>query len=107
MQQLRSYIALFLLLLFVRPMVPDGLLLSLHSHEHTSHEVPCDTHQAQVDKKHIHCDVEDLFGAPFQPAVAAIDFLFITHTAVYTVPQVESLHRIPVSYAYLRGPPLG
>ncbi|MFT2010792.1 hypothetical protein ACMA1I_19110 [Pontibacter sp. 13R65] len=106
MQQLKSYIALFLLLLFVRPLVPDGLLLSLHSHEHTTHEVPCDHHQAQVGKKHIHCDVEDLFGAPFQPGVAAIYFLPVTYATVVAVAQPVSWLGIPVFHAYLRGPPL-
>ncbi|TXK51946.1 hypothetical protein FVR03_02355 [Pontibacter qinzhouensis] len=106
MQQVKSYIALFLLLLFVRVLLPDGLLLSLHTHEHTSHEVPCDAHKAQVDKKHTHCDIEDLFGAPFQPGVVAVEFLPLIHASTQPGSQAANWQRCAVSHAYLRGPPL-
>jgi hypothetical protein len=70
-----TYIALFLLLLFTRAMVPDQLLLSLHSHAHTEHShLVGDHNQAHVEKNHNHCPVEDLFGAPYQNSDAVVSF---------------------------------
>jgi hypothetical protein len=70
-----TYIALFLLLLFTRAMVPDQLLLSLHSHVHTDHShLVGDHNKAHVEKNHTHCSVEDLFGAPYQSSDALVSF---------------------------------
>jgi hypothetical protein len=105
-QRFTTYIALFLLLLFTRAMVPDQLLLSLHSHAHTEHShLIGDHNKAQVEKKHNHCPVEDLFGAPFQSTTEVYTFqkpsVLPEHTARYTAYQAfDSNTRIT-----LRGPP--
>ncbi|WP_018476181.1 hypothetical protein [Pontibacter roseus] len=105
MHRFTTYIALFLLLLFVRAMVPDQLLLSLHSHAHTEHSHPGDHNQAHVDKKHTHCPVEDLFGAPFQNSSAVVSFtepiLLKEHVASY----YSSWKSISASHTQQRGPP--
>ena len=105
MQRLSSYIALFLLLLFVRAMVPDVLLLSLHSHEHTAHTSQHDPHKAEIGKKHTHCAVAELFGAPFQPATGAVEFRPVVHSSVYTSTYTGLIQQFTFFTAYLRGPP--
>jgi hypothetical protein len=101
-----TYIALFLLLLFTRAMVPDQLLLSLHSHAHTEHShLVGDHNQAHVEKDHKHCPVEDLFGAPFQSATEFLSFqetsLLPAHIARYTAFQAFASN----TRLTLRGPP--
>ena len=105
MHSVQKYIALFLLLLFVRVMVPDALLLELHYHIHTVDKVSADTKHAQVDAKHMHCSVEDLFGAPYQSSHMAIVFQQITHTASYTIQYKSSWHHTLIFSQFLRGPP--
>ncbi|SIT88282.1 hypothetical protein [Pontibacter indicus] len=105
MYRFTTYIALFLLLLFTRAMVPDQLLLSLHSHAHTEHSHPGDQKNAHVEKKHTHCSVEDLFGAPYQSASAVYTFRAPIMVAEYAVrytqyPAFHSFARLS-----LRGPP--
>ncbi|WP_461488714.1 hypothetical protein [Pontibacter sp. HJ8] len=105
MYRFTTYIALFLLLLFVRAMVPDALLLSLHSHAHTEHSHPGDHNQAHVDKKHTHCPVEDLFGAPYQSSTVVISFpkvlLLPEHVASYYSNWPDS----STTHTQQRGPP--
>ncbi|MEJ8803743.1 hypothetical protein [Pontibacter sp. H249] len=100
------HIAVLLLLLFVRVMVPDALLLELHGHAHAVHSEHTDSHKAQVGQKHSHCPVEDLFGAPFQPAINPVEFKAVTHTATYKVHYSSSWHGTTLHNASLRGPPL-
>ncbi|MBD1397272.1 hypothetical protein H9Q13_08860 [Pontibacter sp. JH31] len=106
MHRFTTYIALFLLLLFTRAMVPDQLLLSLHSHAHTEHShLAGDQNKAQVDKKHSHCPVEDLFGAPYHGVTEVYTFpelsILPEHTARYTAYQAFDAH----ARLALRGPP--
>jgi hypothetical protein len=101
-----TYIALFLLLLFTRAMVPDQLLLSLHSHAHTEHShLVGDQNKAHVEKNHSHCPVEDLFGAPYQSATEIFTFkepsLLPEHTIRHTVNQAFASN----ARLTLRGPP--
>ncbi|WP_125185432.1 hypothetical protein [Botryobacter ruber] len=105
MQRLKSYIALFLLLLFVRAMVPDVLLLSLHSHEHTTHTTQHDPHKAEIGKKHTHCAVAELFGAPYQPSTGAVELTPVVHTSAYTSTYAGLHQQSSLFTAYLRGPP--
>jgi len=104
--RLVNYIALFLLLLFCRVMVPDALLLSLHSHGHTEHSAHADTKQEQLSEKHTHCPVEDLFGAPYQGTITAVHFAPLTHTALYTASYQYQGHTSSLSLSPLRAPPV-
>jgi len=70
----RQLVAVFLLLCFVRVLLPEASLLALHPHQHTEDEP---THQAAfgtakgkalLSKQHKHCHEEQLFNAPFHPS---------------------------------------
>ena len=99
------HIALLLLLLFCRAMVPDALLLELHPHTHTVHTDHTDTKKAQVGMKHKHCVVEDVFDTPFLGIIAPLDFIPVVHTAAYAAPAAGNWHKHSLSQQFLRGPP--
>ncbi len=100
------HIAIILLLLFFRVMIPDTLLVQLHPHTHTVHTEQTDTHKAQIGLKHKHCSVEELFGAPYQLANGAIDFNTVTHFTKYTASYHNNWQTSPIRNTTLRGPPL-
>jgi hypothetical protein len=100
-----TYIALFLLLLFTRAMVPDQLLLSLHKHAHTEHSHPGDHNQAHVEKKHNHCPVEELFEAPFQRVTEVFVFRAPSTVPVHTARYTDNPAYAPDAHIKLRGPP--
>ncbi|MBC5993907.1 hypothetical protein [Pontibacter cellulosilyticus] len=106
MNRFLNYIAVLLLLLFIRVMVPDALLLQLHAHGHTVHTEQTDSHKAQVGKKHTHCPVEDLFGAPYQMAGDPVAFTPVQHITIYSVHYSSSWHGTTLHNASLRGPPV-
>ncbi|MFD2513222.1 hypothetical protein ACFSRY_05045 [Pontibacter locisalis] len=106
MHRYLRHIAVFLLLLFFRVMVPDTLLLQLHPHTHTVHTEHSDNHKAQVGQKHKHCPVEDLFGAPFQAAATPADFTPVTHAATYAVHYNSIWLGVALFNTSLRGPPV-
>ncbi len=87
-------------------MVPDALLLELHPHTHTIHTDQTDTKKAQVGLKHKHCQVEDVFGKPFQGGATPGLPLPLTHATAYIAPCVSNWESSPFSHQYLRGPPL-
>ncbi|WP_266203453.1 hypothetical protein [Pontibacter kalidii] len=101
-----QHIALALLLLFSRAMVPDELIQELHPHTHTVHTDHSDTHEAQVGMKHKHCTVEDVFNTPYQGAALSLSFTNITHTAVYADAYTCSWQGSKPALYYLRGPPV-
>lgn len=105
MTRFLRHIALFLLLLFCRAMVPDALVLELHAHTHTVHTDHTDTNKAQVGIKHKHCAVEDVFGAPFQGSLTSLDFTPVVHSTAYTALYTGSCLTSPLTSRYLRGPP--
>ncbi|RAU84393.1 hypothetical protein [Pontibacter arcticus] len=106
MHRYLNYIALTLLLLFTRAMVPDALMLHLHGHEHTVHADACDSHKAQVGKKHNHCPVEDLFGAPYQGSVTYFEPEALTHTQRFNNLYSARYYGNTVLLPHLRGPPV-
>ncbi|PVY39930.1 hypothetical protein [Pontibacter virosus] len=105
MYRFTTYIALFLLLLFTRAMVPDQLLLSLHSHAHTEHSHPGDQKKAHVEKKHNHCPVEELFGAPYQSATAVYTFRTPVALTGYAIRYTHYSAFDSFARLTLRGPP--
>ncbi len=110
MNILQRHIALFLLLLFVRVLVPDGFMLVLHNHAHTAHDatelVKLHPDAAKVDTAHLHCPIEKLFGAPYQASFCLYDLTQLTHTATYAEAGTATSQRLPLTQAYLRGPPV-
>ncbi|HEY4650393.1 MAG TPA: hypothetical protein VIG72_03220 [Pontibacter sp.] len=105
MHRFTSYIAILLLLLFTRVMVPDALLLELHPHTHTIDSDHSDTHKAQVGKKHKHCPVEDLFDASFQGTITQLEVRHTVHQTTYTNFYQTHPHSSSSSFCQLRGPP--
>jgi len=73
-RQLHRLYACFLLLCFVRVLMPEAWLLALHSHHHTEQTEEQALKRPEgkhiVTAKHQHCHAEQLFNAPFQPATA-------------------------------------
>ncbi|GAB3331390.1 hypothetical protein ACFQT0_03605 [Hymenobacter humi] len=74
MPALRSHIALLLLLCLVRTLLPESVILTLHSHAHTTAEpaqAPAFVQKgkALVGPQHQHCDVEHFYNVAFQPAL--------------------------------------
>lgn len=86
-------------------MVPDQLLLSLHSHGHTEHEHPGDQKKAHVEKKHSHCPVEDLFGAPYQSATVVYTFQALASLPMYAARYTQHTAFDSFARLKLRGPP--
>ncbi|MDQ4141305.1 MAG: hypothetical protein M3142_12385 [Bacteroidota bacterium] len=71
MYRLKNYIAIFLLLLFVRVLVPEAAMLALHSHEHTEDDQPKADNGFKLDKKHSHCHTDNFFNTPYSPTITA------------------------------------
>ncbi|HSI91838.1 MAG TPA: hypothetical protein VK927_12030 [Adhaeribacter sp.] len=100
----RKFLAYFLLLLFCRISAPEQALLALHQHEHTvcAH----DENVTHIDVKHTHCQVDNLFDAPFQPSLQHFSFAALQAFTTYN----SSYHSVwkftfP-NNTQLRGPPV-
>jgi hypothetical protein len=77
MLRLRPYIAVLLLLAFVRVLLPDTAVLALHQHAHTEQEAAHDAASGLkgktiVSEKHTHCPTDHLFNAPALLAPALV-----------------------------------
>jgi hypothetical protein len=102
------------LLLLGRVMAPEAAVLSLHAHHHTVDEVARPAvhkgsgTQTEVSAQHQHCHTEQLYDAPFQPALPPcvplprLQPLYPAYREVATM--WPSRHLLPG--AALRGPPL-
>ncbi|ALD21943.1 hypothetical protein [Hymenobacter sp. DG25A] len=75
MRSTRSRLAFWLLLCFLRVLLPDSWILALHTHQHTHKEVSFAPHQqgarpkAVLTTKHQHCPIDQFYSAAFQPAL--------------------------------------
>ncbi|WP_226179529.1 hypothetical protein [Hymenobacter lucidus] len=61
-------------MLLLRVLTPEAALLRMHLHEHTADKPRTSATakpeaQAELSAKHQHCHIEQLYDAPFQPAV--------------------------------------
>jgi hypothetical protein len=70
---LRPYLAFLLLLCLTRTLLPEAWILALHAHEHTTEEPTAAPSKRQPGKsllsaKHTHCQTEQFYQVPFQPA---------------------------------------
>ncbi|OON70700.1 hypothetical protein [Hymenobacter sp. CRA2] len=110
MRAFRHHIATFLLLCFVRVLLPESAILALHRHAHTEkEEAHLPRHRgdkAVLTTKHQHCAVDHLYDVPFQPAAE----LTLT-PVVYQYAQPEGdmqasvwTNTLPAA-TFLRGPP--
>ena len=108
MYKFSSYIACFLLLVFMRLMLPDDLLLNMHAHTHTEHEhtSAADRHTHELDVKHTHCQIENVFNSPFQPEPAFVLTLPLQHVSVYSSSNSFAWKFTFPNNIQLRGPPV-
>ena len=111
MQMLRSWLALVLLLCFVRVLLPEAWILSLHRHGHTTEE-PTQTlgdlrGKMLLSVKHQHCDVDHFYNVPFQPVpFLELDELVLqAYQRATTVALIRAGEVTPPAIDYLRGPP--
>ena len=112
-QNWRRSIAWGLIVLLIRVFTPEVAVLRLHFHSHTEDKPATGlatkaSHKAVLSPKHQHCHVEQLYNAPFQPALPiSIDgpVRLLTY-AVYRpeAPVCRASHLL--DGASLRGPPL-
>ncbi|OUJ72800.1 hypothetical protein [Hymenobacter crusticola] len=111
MQTLRSRLALVLLLCFVRVLLPEAWVLSLHAHQHTTEE-PTQTPgtlrgKLVLSAKHQHCDVDHFCNIPFQPApFFELEKLVLqAYQRTIAVALIRAGEVTPPAIDYLRGPP--
>ena len=100
-------VSLFLLLLFVRVLIPDSLILALHQHTHTI-EKQLDTHlgDKKVDTKHIHCPTDHLFHNTFYTLPAALVLPVFTQPISSYCPDLKSVWKFTFpNNSLTRGPP--
>ena len=102
----RSFIACFLLICFVRVMVPDTWLLALHAHEHTTHEV-IHKKALTISAQHQHCSVDQFYNVPFQLSAVRVAFArSAAHALRWMMPQQSVWNETVLTACYLRGPPV-
>ena len=110
---LRPYLAMVLLLCFVRVQLPEAALLALHSHDHTEHEqtqrAAGAKGKALIGQKHQHCHAEQLFDAPFQLAapLRLPEAVAVRRYAALATPVTLASSGGALRDVALRGPPLG
>lgn len=110
MRAFRSHIATFLLLCFVRVLLPESAILALHRHAHTEKEeahLPRHRHdKAVLSTKHQHCPVDHLFDVPFQPAAElTVPAPFFAYAQPTGTAQASVWADTTPAAAWLRGPP--
>ena len=112
---LRPYLAFFLLLCFVRVLLPEAWVLALHPHQHTTDEPAQRASfgtvkgKALLSSQHKHCHEESLYDAAFQPA-APVGVPVPARSAVVGLltPFAASVWAEAVAaQRCLRGPPVG
>lgn len=106
----RKLAAWWLLLLLVRVLEPEAAVLRLHFHHHTEEEPARPGHRADkavLSTEHQHCHAEQLYDAPFQPALPVVlpEPAQLLRYAEYrpAAPVCRAAHLL--DGACLRGPP--
>ena len=110
----RQLFAFFLLLCFVRVLLPEASILALHPHQHTQEPAPQEAPghvrgKALASKQHKHCHEEQLFNVPFQPS-APLQFVAPRPRSVVGIlrPFAASVWaEATAAQRCLRGPPAG
>ncbi|MGI4743721.1 MAG: hypothetical protein ACRYG7_51870 [Janthinobacterium lividum] len=109
---LRPYLALLLLLCLTRTLLPEAWILALHAHEHTTVELAVGPSKRQPGKtllgaKHTHCQTEQFYQVPFQPAPpVAVPLPRCQHSyRPLVVPTQLACSAATLRRTALRGPP--
>ena len=112
MSATRQFYALFLLLCFLRTLLPEAWVLALHKHAHT-YEEPAQVLRKQgqpakavVTTRHQHCQTDHFCNIPFQPA-SPLELLprLLSYQQATTVAFICAGKVAPPAIDYLRGPP--
>jgi hypothetical protein len=101
-------IALLLLVLLLRVLLPDSLILALHRHTHTT-EKRLDHHfgKEQIDSQHIHCETDHLFHNSFYALPTALELpVCIDHQTAYQGHFLAVCKFAFPNNIRLRGPPV-
>jgi hypothetical protein len=110
---LRPYLALLLLLCLTRTLLPEAWILALHSHEHTTEEpafarvVKRQPGKPLFTAKHTHCQTEQFYNVPFQPAplvAVPLPHRGLTYRPL-AVPAILACSAAALRRTALRGPP--
>jgi hypothetical protein len=106
MFRFKTYIAIFLLLLFVRVLIPETAALAMHTHEHTQDEHGKTEAGFKLDKKHNHCHTDHFYNVPFVPAFTAVpEVISLTFTDTYSADHAFIWKFTFPNNTDLRGPP--
>jgi len=110
MSVFRQFYASFLLLCFLRTLLPEAWVLSLHQHQHTSEEpahISGHSEKALLTAKHQHCQTDHFCNASFQPAPPVeLATLLISYQRATTIALICAGKITPPAIDYLRGPPV-
>jgi hypothetical protein len=110
---LRPYLAFLLLLCLTRTLLPEAWVLALHAHEHTTEEPALKSRgkrlasKSLLTPKHTHCQTEQFYQVPFQPAPRVVVPL-PPHQLSYrrlAVPTQLACSAAMLRRTALRGPP--
>ena len=111
---LRPYLVLLLLLCLTRTLLPEAWILALHAHAHTTEERAAGPSKRRPGKallsaKHTHCQTEQFYQVPFQPA-PPVAVPLPRHRLSYrplVVPTQLACSAAMLRRTALRGPPVG
>lgn len=110
---LRPYVALLLLLCLLRTLLPEAWILALHTHTHTTEEpafarvAKRQPGKARLTTKHTHCQTEQFYNVPYQPApvvAAPLPHRGLTYRPL-AVPATLASSAVALRRMALRGPP--
>lgn len=109
MNRFHSYIALFLLVAFIKVMAPEEAVLALHKHKHTEETFKSvvSLSKAHLSKAHQHCPIDDLYNGSFNFADSSISFRLLTsYSTTYPLAYGFVWKFTFPNNTYLRGPPV-
>jgi hypothetical protein len=99
-------VSFLLLLLFIRIMLPEKAILELHRHKHTEHGHLKNDIGYQLDTKHTHCPIDELFHSCFVPERFPIILSSVLiFTDIYSANHTYFWKFTFPNNNYLRGPP--
>jgi hypothetical protein len=104
----RTYMSIFMLLVFAFATTPKRLLhhlITSHQHSYSAHQ-HCTHHYEELTEKGFHCDIDNtVVEAPYVYQVQYFNFLHIDYTKVFSTFSVIDGCVTNTSFYALRGPP--
>lgn len=104
--RLRSYIAIFLLMVISMVVVPKEFIHALYDHEDTPHDICADHHKGiHVEPAHHNCELLKFQVFPFYASFVHIDLSTEVTRIDFQLPVTSILHSDTYNLSQLRGPP--